>query len=91
MLSCDTITKGVGGPIKLSVCYICIPFPCTPLACLLFFLHTCKYLVIFRFSLSIFVRAKNEVNGPALTWAYNLFVVWVLDFLPWVVPNTKTQ
>ena len=32
MLSCDTITKGAGGPIKLFVCYICIPFPCTSLA-----------------------------------------------------------
>ena len=39
----------------------------------------------------ISMHAKNEVNGPALTWAHNLFVVWALDFLPWVVPNTETQ
>ena len=36
------------------------------------------------------VCAKNEVGGPALTWAHNLFVVWALDFLLWVVPNTET-
>ena len=36
------------------------------------------------------VCAKNEVGGPALTWVHNLFVVWALDFLLWVVPNTET-
>ena len=37
------------------------------------------------------MHAINEVDGPALTWAHNLFVVWALGFLPWVVPNTETQ
>ena len=39
----------------------------------------------------IHVRTKNEVGGPALTWTHNLFVVWALDFLVWVFPNTETQ
>ena len=37
------------------------------------------------------VRAKNEADGLGLTWAHNLFVMWALDFLAWVVPNTETQ
>ena len=37
------------------------------------------------------VATKNEVDGPTLTWVQNLFVVWALGFLPWVVPNAKTQ
>ena len=50
------------------------------------------YIYIDKWRLHIIcVRAKNEVGGPALTWAHNLFVVWALDFLPWVVPNTETQ
>ena len=28
------------------------------------------------------VRAKGKANGSTLTWAYNLFVTWALDFLP---------
>ena len=41
--------------------------------------------------LYVVVRAKNEVGRQALTWAHNLFVMWVLDFLLWVVPKTETQ
>ena len=41
--------------------------------------------------LIITVHAKNEVDGLALTWAHSLFVMRALDFLPWVVPSTKTQ
>ena len=37
------------------------------------------------------MRAKNEVNGPVLAWAHNLFGMCALDFLPWVVPSTETQ
>ena len=37
------------------------------------------------------VHAKNEVYGLTLAWAYNLFVMWVLDFLLWVVLNAETQ
>ena len=33
---------------------------------------------------------KRETNGPPLVWAHNLFVTWVLDFLPWVVPRIET-
>ena len=36
------------------------------------------------------VRTKNEVDGPTLTWAHNLLVVWVLGFLLWIVPHTET-
>ena len=39
----------------------------------------------------IYVRAKNEADGLGLTWAHNLFVMWVLDFLTRVVPNIETQ
>ena len=37
------------------------------------------------------MRPKNEVYGPALAWAHNLLVMWVLDFLLWVVLNAETQ
>ena len=37
------------------------------------------------------VHAKNKAVGPILTWEHNLFVMWALDFLPWVVSNVKTQ
>ena len=37
------------------------------------------------------VHAKNEVYGLTLAWAHNLFVMWVLDFLLWVVLNAETQ
>ena len=36
-------------------------------------------------------RAKNEDNGPVLTWAHNLYVVWAMNFLLWVVPNAENQ
>ena len=36
------------------------------------------------------VRAQSEVDEPTLIWAHNLFVIWVLDFLLWIVPYTKT-
>ena len=36
------------------------------------------------------VHTKNEVDGPTLTWAHNLLVVWVLGFLIWIVPHTET-
>ena len=39
----------------------------------------------------VVVPAKSEVDGPILTWAHNLLVIWVLDFLLWVVPYTETQ
>ena len=41
--------------------------------------------------LNNFVGAKNEAVGLGLIWAHNLFVMWVLDFLVWIVPNTETQ
>ena len=34
----------------------------------------------------VLVGAKSEVDGPTLTWAHNLFTIWVLDLLLWVVP-----
>ena len=37
------------------------------------------------------VGIKSEVDGPILSWAYNLLVIWALDFLLWVVPYTETQ
>ena len=37
------------------------------------------------------VRAKIEAGGPTLTWAHNLFMIWVLNFLLWVAPYTETQ
>ena len=37
------------------------------------------------------VRAKSEVDGPILTWAHYLLVIWVLDFLLWVNSYTETQ
>ena len=37
------------------------------------------------------VRTKNEVNKPTPTWAHNLLVMWVLDFLLWLVLNAETQ
>ena len=37
------------------------------------------------------MHARNETDGLGLTWTHNLFVTWALDFLAWVVPNTKIQ
>ena len=37
------------------------------------------------------VHAKNEASGLVLTWAHNLFVMWALDFLTWVVLSSETQ
>ena len=31
----------------------------------------------------LLVRTHDETNGLTLLWAHNLFVMWVLDFLPW--------
>ena len=58
-----------------------------------YLLYTLFYLNnhFYSFIIIIIVRAKNEVDGPVLTQAHNLFVMWALDFLPWVVPNTETQ
>ena len=37
------------------------------------------------------VHAKNEASGLVLTWAHNLFVMWALDFLTWIVLSSETQ
>ena len=47
--------------------------------------------LLFKECLNKCVRAKNEVSRPVLTWAHNLFVIWALDFLLWVVPSTETR
>jgi len=33
-------------------------------------------LVSLRYIKMVSVRAKSEVDGPSLTWAHNLFVIW---------------
>ena len=33
----------------------------------------------------IFVCTQDETNGLTLLWAHNLFMMWALDFLPWVI------
>jgi len=37
------------------------------------------------------VCAKVGAGGPTLTWAHNLFMIWALNFLLWVVLYIKTQ
>ena len=37
------------------------------------------------------MRAKSKSYGLTLTWAHNLFVMWVLNFLLWVILNLETQ
>ena len=36
------------------------------------------------------MRAKNKGYGLTLTWVHNLFVMWVLDFLFWVILSLET-
>ena len=47
--------------------------------------HECLILKLGR------VHAKNEFEGLVITWVYNLFVMWALGFLPWIVPSIQTQ
>ena len=41
--------------------------------------------------MALIVRAKVGAGGPTLTWAHNLFMIWALNFLLWVVLYTMTQ
>ena len=43
----------------------------------------------------VVVRTQNKTNWLTLPWAHNLFVMWVLDFLLWVIlaqrPSSNSQ
>ena len=44
--------------------------------------HSCKKYVC---------TPKIKPMGWSNDWAHNLFVLWALDFLQWVVPDSETQ
>ena len=47
-------------------------------------------LVLFYYVYEL-VGAKNKGYALILTWAHNLFAMWVLDFLLWAILGLETQ